>query len=327
MPTRQPERSRAVRIGKGRDMSAKEPIAAGASIAFLGLGTMGLGMAATLVRSGFDVKGYDPSEAAREIFHAETGKAAALSAEQAMRDAEAVVCMLPDGKFVREALLGGATPAVAALNPGGVVVDCSSCAPTDTQALAPDLAAKGYGLVDCPVSGGVAGTKAGTLTLMAGGEATHVERVRPLLESMGSVIHHTGPVGSGHAMKTLVNFIGTSQMMLDFQAMLIGERFGLKPETMVEILDRSYAKNLSTEIVLRQQILSGAFHHNFSLALAAKDARIAAETARAVGFGADTPDHFASLLEDALKTMGNEDLTYSYKYFDTLWERDNGEEA
>jgi len=308
-------------------MSANEPIAAGASIAFLGLGTMGLGMAATLVRSGFDVKGYDPSEAAREAFRAETGKTAASSAEQAMQDADAVVCMLPDGKFVREALLGGAAPAVDALNPGGVVVDCSSCAPTDTQALAPDLAAKGYGLVDCPVSGGVAGTKAGTLTLMAGGEAAHVERVRPLLESMGSVIHHTGPVGSGHAMKTLVNFIGTSQMMLDFQALLIGERFGLKPETMVEILDRSYAKNLSTEIVLRQQILSGAFHHNFSLALAAKDARIAAETARAVGFGADTPDHFATLLEDALKAMGNEDLTYSYKYFDTLWERDNGEKA
>jgi len=133
-------------------------------------------------------------------------------------------------------------------------------------------------------------------------------------------------VGAGHAMKTLVNYIGTSQMLLDFQALLIGERFGLKPEIMVEILDRSYAKNLSTEIVLRQQILSGAFHHNFSLALAAKDARIAADTAKAVGFGADTPDHFARLLEDTLKAMGNQDLTYSYKYFDTLWNSDKGED-
>jgi 3-hydroxyisobutyrate dehydrogenase len=238
-----------------------------------------------------------------------------------MRGAAAVVCMLPDGKVVRQALLGGDRPAVAALSPGGVVLDCSSCAPTDTQALAPELAKLGIGLVDSPVSGGVKGTVEGTLTLMAGGEADHVAQVRLLLEAMGRAIHHVGPVGAGHAMKTLVNYIGTSQMLLDFQALLIGQRFGLKPEVMVEILDRSYAKNLSTEIVLRQQILSGAFFHNFTLALAAKDARIAAETAQAVGFGADTPAHFASLLEDAIAAMGpGADLTTSYKYFDTLWQ-------
>jgi 3-hydroxyisobutyrate dehydrogenase len=236
-----------------------------------------------------------------------------------------VVCMLPDGKVVREALLGGERPA-AALAPGGIVLDCSSCAPTDTQALAADLSALGVGLVDSPVSGGVKGTREGTLTLMVGGDAQHVARVRPLLEALGGAIHHVGPVGAGHAMKTLVNYIGTSQMLLDFQALLIGQRFGLRPEIMVEILDRSYAKNLSTEIVLRQQILSGAFFHNFTLSLAAKDARIAAETAKAVGFGADTPAHFAKLLEDTIEAMGGgKDLTYAYKYFDTLWHERNTE--
>lgn len=300
-------------------MADIQPVSAGATVAFLGLGTMGSGMAATLVREGFAVQGYDPDERARTAFEGETGRKAAATAEEAMRGADAVVCMLADGKVVREALLGGENPPVAALNAKGVVIDCSSCAPTDTQALAPELAALGIGLVDSPVSGGVAGTRAGSLTLMAGGDAEHVARIRPVLEAIGGVIHHTGPVGSGHAMKTLVNFVGTSQMLLDFQALLIGQRFGLKPDTMVEILDRSYAKNLSTEIVLRQQILSGAFWHNFSLQLAAKDARIAADTAKAVGFGMDTPDHFARMLEDALISMGNEDLTHSYKYFDTLW--------
>ena len=298
------------------------------TIAFLGLGTMGSGMAATLVRNGFVVRGYDPSEVARRAFEAETAQQSAATAEAAMRGAGAVVCMLPDGKVVREALLGGERPAVAALAAGGVVVDCSSCSPVDTQSLAPDLAALGIGLVDSPVSGGVAGTRAGSLTLMVGGDVRHVEQARPILNALGGAIHHVGPVGAGHAMKTLVNFVGTSQMLLDFQALLIGQRFGLEPETMVEIMDRSYAKNLSTEIVLRQQILSGAFHHNFSLALAAKDARIAAETAEAVGFGADTPAHFARLLEDTMKAFGNEDLTYSYKYFDTLWDgRKQGERA
>ena len=307
-------------------MPEMQAVGTGEKIAFLGLGTMGSGMAGTLVRNDFVVQAFDPSEAARAAFESETGVKAANSAEAAMRGAAVVVCMLPDGKVVRSALLDGEKPAVAALAEGGVVLDCSSCAPTDTQALAAELAVLGIGLVDSPVSGGVAGTRAGTLTLMVGGEAEHVARIRPVLEALGGAIHHVGPVGAGHAMKTLVNYIGTSQMLLDFQALLIGERFGLKPEIMVEILDRSYAKNLSTEIVLRQQILSGAFHHNFSLALAAKDARIAADTAKAVGFGADTPDHFARLLEDTLKAMGNQDLTYSYKYFDTLWNSDKGED-
>jgi len=307
-------------------MPEMQAVGTGEKIAFLGLGTMGSGMAGTLVRNDFVVQAFDPSEAARAAFESETGVKAANSAEAAMRGAAVVVCMLPDGKVVRSALLDGEKPAVAALAEGGVVLDCSSCAPTDTQALAAELAVLGIGLVDSPVSGGVAGTRAGTLTLMVGGEAEHVGRIRPVLEALGGAIHHVGPVGAGHAMKTLVNYIGTSQMLLDFQALLIGERFGLKPEIMVEILDRSYAKNLSTEIVLRQQILSGAFHHNFSLALAAKDARIAADTAKAVGFGADTPDHFARLLEDTLKAMGNQDLTYSYKYFDTLWNSDKGED-
>jgi 3-hydroxyisobutyrate dehydrogenase len=309
-------------------MQTTDPIPAGARVAFLGLGTMGSGMAQTLVRSGFDVVGYDPSGAARTAFEKDTGKPSATSGEEAMRGAAAVVCMLPDGKVVRAALLGGARPAAAALVPGGIVVDCSSCAPTDTQALAPDLAKLGIWLVDSPVSGGVKGTREGSLTLMVGGEVEHVARVRPLLEAMGRAIHHVGPVGAGHAMKTLVNYIGTSQMLLDFQALLIGQRYGLKPEMMVDILDRSYAKNLSTEIVLRQQILSGAFFHNFTLGLAAKDARIAAETAHAVGFGADTPAHFANLLEDAIAAMGaGADLTHSYKYFDTLWKERNTETA
>ncbi len=302
-------------------------VPAGARIAFLGLGTMGSGMSQTLVRAGFDVVGFDPSSEARAEFERSTGKTSAKSAEEAMSGAAAVVCMLPDGAVVRDALLGGNRAAVAALARGGIVLDCSSCAPTDTQNLARDLETHGVGVVDSPVSGGVKGTREGSLTLMVGGAPEHVARVRPLLEALGGAIHHVGPVGAGHAMKTLVNYIGTSQMLLDFQALLIGQRFGLKPEVMVEILDRSYAKNLSTEIVLRQQILSGAFFHNFSLALAAKDARIAAETAKAVGFGAETPQHFARLLEDALKAMGNKDLTHSYTYFDTLWQQRATENA
>ena len=298
-------------------------IAAPGPVGFLGLGAMGSGMAATLARNGFTVKAYDLSEERRREFEQATGQTAATSPTDALSDVAGVVLMLPDGGFVRRALLGegdGNRP-IAVSRPDMLIVDCSSCAPSDTQLLAADLRAFGFAMVDSPVSGGVPGTRAGTLTMMAGGPEDAVRRADAILRGMGRTVFHTGPSGSGHAMKTLVNYIGTSQMLLDFEALLIGQRFGLKPETMVEILNVSYAKNLSTEIVLAQQILSQRFAHNFSLALATKDARIAAETAEAVGFGESTPRHFARVLGDALETIGDTDLTRVYQYLDSLWGR------
>lgn len=300
-----------------------DTIAAPGPVGFLGLGAMGSGMAATLARNGFTVKAYDLSEERRREFEQATGQAAATSPTDALSDVAAVVLMLPDGSFVRRALLGegdGERP-IAASRPDMLIIDCSSCAPSDTQSLAADLRELGFAMVDSPVSGGVPGTRAGTLTMMAGGPEDAVRRADAILRGMGRTVFHTGPSGSGHAMKTLVNYIGTSQMLLDFEALLIGQRFGLKPETMVEILNVSYAKNLSTEIVLAQQILSQRFSHNFSLALATKDARIAAETAEAVGFGETTPRHFARVLGDALETIGDTDLTRVYQYLDSLWGR------
>lgn len=299
-------------------------ISAPGPLGFLGLGAMGSGMAATLARNGFRVKAYDLSDARRREFEETTGQTAATSLEDALTGVEAVVCMLPDGRFVRVAFLGeeGGPAPIRVAKPGMMIVDCSSCAPSDTRTLAADLARLGHPMVDAPVSGGVPGTRAGTLTMMAGGEAVDVKRADAILRGMGKTVFHTGPSGSGHAMKTLVNYIGTSQMLLDFEALLIGQKFGLKPDTMVEILNVSYAKNLSTEIVLAQQILSERFAHNFSLALATKDARIAAETAEAVGFGESTPRHFARILGDAQAALGGEtDLTRVYQYLDSLWDR------
>jgi len=302
---------------------ADQTVCAPGPVGFLGLGAMGSGMAATLARKGFRVKAFDLSGERRDEFEAATRQHAATSAQDALTDVSAVVLMLPDGRFVRNALLGDGTGAVplAYARPDLLVIDCSSCAPADTQSLARDLAARGVDLVDAPVSGGVPGTRAGTLTMMAGGTEAAVARADAILRALGRTVFHTGPSGSGHAMKTLVNYIGTSQMLLDFEALLIGQRFGLKPETMVEILNVSYAKNLSTEIVLAQQILSQRFQHNFSLALATKDARIAAETAEAVGFGESTPRHFARILGDALAEIGDTDLTRVYQYLDQLWDR------
>ncbi len=301
-----------------------DAITAPGPIGFLGLGAMGSGMAATLARKGFRVKAYDVSDERRDAFEAASGQRAASSAADALTDVAALVLMLPDGHFVRRALLGdgAGTPPVATSRRDMLIVDCSSCAPSHTRQLAADLATLGYALVDAPVSGGVPGTRAGTLTMMAGGTESAVRRADAILRGLGKTVFHTGPSGSGHAMKTLVNYIGTSQMLLDFEALLIGQRFGLKPETMVEILNVSYARNLSTEIVLAQQILSQRFAHDFSLALATKDARIAAETAESVGFGETTPRHFARVLGDALQHLGDADLTRVYQYLDGLWGRE-----
>lgn len=159
-----------------------------AAIGFIGLGQMGIPMTNQLLQAGFTVKAYDAAPAARAKFEAKTGVSAVESAAAACHDVAAVITMLPDGKIVRDVLLGvgDEVGALAAADPGTLVIDMSSSSPVDTRALAAELQPDGYAVVDAPVSGGVKRALDGSLAIMAGGEADTVERVRPLLSAMGA---------------------------------------------------------------------------------------------------------------------------------------------
>jgi 3-hydroxyisobutyrate dehydrogenase len=274
---------------------------------------MGLPMASRLVAAGFDVRGSDLSAEARDAFSAKGG-AAFAGARQAAEGASILITMLPDGKIVREALLGegGAAEMLAA---GALIVDMSSSAPMQTRRLAEELAARGIALVDAPVSGGVKRALDGSLAIMAGGEPADIDRARPLLEAMGKSIFAAGPIGSGHAVKALNNYVSAAGLAAACEAAIVAEKFGIDPNVLVDVLNVSTGRNNSTEVKMKPFILSGSFASAFSMALMAKDLRTAAELAGELGVEAEGAQDAAALWTEASQALGRgADHTEIYRF-------------
>ena len=247
------------------------------SIAFIGLGRMGLPMAARLVAAGFLLKTHDKAPRARV-----PGATACASPADAVQGAGLVITMLPDGKAVRSVLLGRGG-AAAALSRGAVVIDMSSSDPTGTRALGADLAKLGVRLMDAPVSGMVVGATNGTLTIMVGATPALFAKARPVLEAMGKAIYRAGPLGAGHAVKALNNYISAAGTIAAFEAVIVGRAFGLDPGVMTDIFNSSAGSNSATRNKIRQHVMTGAYASGFALSLMAKDVGIAADLARALG--------------------------------------------
>ena len=247
------------------------------TIAFIGVGRMGRPMAVRLVAAGYALRVYD--KAARPRI---PGATACASPAQAASGADLLITMLPDGKAVRSALLGVAKCSRIACA-GSIVIDMSSSDPMATRELGAELATRGIGLLDAPVSGRVDGARAGTLTIMAGGKAATLRKVRPVLEVLGKRIFLAGPLGAGHAVKALNNYIAAAGTIAAFEAVIVGRAFGLDPALMTDIFNSSAGRNSTTENKVKQQVLSGAFASGFALALMAKDVGIAASWRGRVG--------------------------------------------
>jgi 3-hydroxyisobutyrate dehydrogenase len=271
-------------------------------VGFIGLGMMGLPMAKRLVGAGFTVRGSDLSAEARAAFAAAGGEAFTTGREAAT-GCGIVITMLPDGGIVRDALLGSGGVAEV-LAKDALVVDMSSSAPVGTQSLGSDLAAKGIALIDAPVSGGVRRAIDGSLAIMAGGEAAAIERARPLLEAMGKSIFATGPVGSGHAVKALNNYVSAAGLAAACEAVLVADKFGVDPATLVDVLNASTGKNNSTDLKLKPFVLSRTFGSGFSMALMAKDLRTAADLAEAIEIDTAGLRRTADMWAEASKKLG-----------------------
>jgi 3-hydroxyisobutyrate dehydrogenase len=289
-----------------------------AAVAFIGLGKMGGPMAAHLAAGGWKVRGFDLSAAALDAFAKANPKAVrAASAAGAAAGARVAITMLPDGKAVRQAVV--ADGVAAALGAGGLVIDMSSSSPVDTTRLGEELAVRGVGLVDAPVSGGVKRAVEAKLAIMAGGNAALVELCRPLLGAMGTTVFATGPLGSGHAMKALNNFVSAAGLVAACEALIIGRRFGLDPAVIVDVLNASTGRNNSTEVKAKQFILSGTFASGFSLGLMAKDLRTAAELAEHLGVTAPMSRAAGNLWAQAQRALGpNADHTEIFRFVEAL---------
>lgn len=256
-----------------------------AKVAFLGLGKMGLPMAARLVQAGYPVCGYDTAEEARNAL-VRAGGASGSSPVDAVQGCAALITMLPHGKAVQAALFAGDFPLVGALPTDALVIEMSSSSPIDTQELARRLGERRIDVMDAPVSGGVKRAEDGTLAIMIGGASAQVARALPLLKTMGKSVFETGPVGSAHAMKALNNYVSAAGLLAACEALRVGKKFGLDPTLMTDILNVSTGRNNATEVKLKQFVISGSYASGFSLALMAKDLRTADDLARHLGIAA-----------------------------------------
>lgn len=259
-------------------------------IAFAGIGNMGWPMAANLVKAGFEVTACDAVPGRAEAFAAETGAKSAASPAEAVAGADAVVIIVPTSKQVAEAVAAMA-PSLAK---GMLVIDMTSGQPGRTREIAAGLAAKGVGMLDCPVSGGVPRAKTGQLAIMAGGDDADLDRAGPVLKAMGTSIHRCGPIGAGQAMKALNNLVSAGGYLIGIEALLIGQRFGLDPAKMVDVLNAGTGMNNSTQKKFKEYVLSRRFDAGFGLDLMVKDLSIALE----VGRETTTPTPFAALCRE-----------------------------
>ena len=202
-------------------------------VAFIGLGNMGAGMCANLLKSGFDVRAFDLD--ADAVSRAEAyGAARARSVAEAVHNASVVVTMLPAGRQVHSVYFGEDGVACHAA-PGTLFLDCSTISVEESRAAAQKAASEGFLMVDAPVSGGTAAADAGTLTFMVGGSTQAFDRACPLLKVMGRNIFHAGGSGNGQAAKIANNMLLGISMIGTCEAFYLAERLGLDAQTFFDI--------------------------------------------------------------------------------------------
>ncbi len=254
------------------------------TIAFIGLGNMGGGMAANLVKNGYDVIAFDLSAAALTRA-AENGCRATSSAAEAVADVDAVVTMLPAGKHVRAVY---SSEILANAPKTALLLDCSTIDIASAKAVGASAAEAGFAMVDAPVSGGIAAANGGTLTFMVGGAADAFARAQPILGSMGKTVIHAGPIGAGQAAKICNNMLLGASMIATCETFLLAEKLGLDAQTFFDISSKASGQNWSMTSycpvpgVGPQTPADRNYEGGFASALMLKDLKLACQAAQDV---------------------------------------------
>lgn len=273
-----------------------------ARIGFVGLGKMGAPMARNLLNAGHEVVVFDIVQPAVDALVA-AGAKAGFSAAAAAKDADFVITMLPAGEHVRDAWLGQGGMAKAA-GEGALLMDCS----TIDVSTAREVAAKaGKPFIDAPVSGGVMGAEAGTLTFMVGGSAEAVARAKPILEAMGKAIVHCGDAGAGQVAKACNNMMLAATMAVTSEAFVMAEKLGLSAQALYDVCSKSTAMSwaLNNYCPVPGPVPASPanrdFAPGFTAALMCKDLGLAQQAAKDAGvttpIGAHTLDLFRRFVE------------------------------
>ena len=252
-------------------------------IGFIGLGNMGGPMAANLAKAGHEVTGFDM--AAVEI----DGVTMAASGSEAAKGAEVLITMLPNGQILRSV----ADEVIPVMDPGAVLLDCSTVDVDSARAVAAQADAAGLGALDAPVSGGIGGAEAGTLTFMVGGSDAAFETAKPLFDIMGQKAVHCGPSGNGQAAKICNNMILGVTMIGTCEAFALADKLGLDRQAMFDVVSTSsgYSWTMNAYCpapgIGPQSPADNDYKPGFAAELMLKDLRLSQQAAEAAD--ADTP--------------------------------------
>ena len=287
-------------------------------VAFIGLGALGAPMAANLLAKGIPLTVHNRHRERERPLAAAGARRAATPAEAA-RDAAVLALCLSDDTAVAEVLLGRggdtADAALAGLAPGSLVLDFSTIAPASSRAMAAALAERGVAYLDAPVTGGTEGARAGTLSVLVGGEADDLERARPVLEAVGRTITHLGPVGAGQEAKAVNQVLVAGSYAAVAEALALGQRLGLPMEQVRQALLGGAAGSWALEH-RGGSMLRGEFPLGFRLRLHRKDLAIALEAAAAGGLELPVARQVAAMEDDLIAAgHGDEDVSALARWF------------
>jgi 3-hydroxyisobutyrate dehydrogenase len=275
------------------------------NVSFLRLGAIGTPMARHLADRDFGLRVWNRTGARAAAFAAAHGATQAATPAEAARGAEIVITCFPVSGDV-EGLLDGPTGLLAGLVAGALLVDCTSGDPATSRRIAERLSKAEVGFLDAPVSGGVAGAEAGTLTVMVGGDAALLERARPVLEAFGKRIVHCGPVGAGDAVKAVNNALLAQHLIGTAEGLLALTKAGVAPAVALDVINASSGRSNSSQNLFPERVLTRAFPRTFRLALLDKDVGIAAGVAREQGVSAPLLDAASALYRAAHEALGEE---------------------
>ena len=289
-------------------------------IACIGLGNMGAPMAVNLVKAGHQVRAFDLIPASLQSFVAAGGKQAS-SAKEAVEGAEVVISMLPAGKHVSE-LYSSEDGLLAQLPKGCLVIDSSTIDATTARQVGATALKAGIDFIDAPVSGGVSGAEAGTLSFIVGGEAACFARAKPILEAMGKNIFHAGGVGSGQIAKTCNNMLLSVLMAGTAEALQMGIENGLDPKILSDIMVKSSGRNWALEVynpvpgVMPGTPACNNYQGGFMVDLMNKDLDLALGVAQESSSTVPMGEQAAALFEAHAKANnGKCDFSSIFKYY------------
>ena len=249
------------------------------TIGFIGLGNMGRPMASNLVRKGFSLVVHDINLEPVRALEA-LGARAAGTARDAAAKSEIVITMLPDSAAVKS-VITGQDGVLVHLQPGGVIMDMSTIDPRVTDALAGEAADRGVAFVDAPVGRLASHAERGESLFMVGADEGTFARVKPLLEAMGTTIHHCGGVGAGMRTKLVNNYLAIISCQLNAEAIALSQRFNLSLEKTLDVIYGTTATNGQLKIAWPAKVLKGDIEPGFTIDLAHKDLTLIVEAAEA----------------------------------------------